>query len=76
MEGEPAHIGTPPLDYNPSHITQEEWHPDNVKETTYEPYMQTECHNTHEELLETEQDQETIENPQGFPASTSKDPLE
>ena len=76
VEGEPAHIGTPPLDYNPFQITQEEWHPDNVEKTTHEPCIQTEYHNNHEELFETEKDQETMENPQIFPAITHEDPLE
>lgn len=75
VEEELAHIGISPLDYNPSQITQEEWHPDNVKETTHEPYMQTECHNNHEELFEIEEDQEKIENPQIFPANSSEDSL-
>ena len=52
--GEPAHIGTPPLDYNPYQITQEVWHPDNVGKTTHEPYMQIEYHNNHEQFFETQ----------------------
>ena len=59
-EGEPTHIGTPPLDCNPFQITQEEWHPDNVEKTTHEPCIQTKCHSNHEELFEIEEDQETL----------------
>ena len=45
VEGEPAHVGTPPLDHNSSRITQEEWHPDRIEETTREPCILTEYHN-------------------------------
>ena len=76
VEGELAHIGTLPLCYNSFQITQEEWHPDNVEETTHEPCIQIEYHNNHEELSETKEDQEIVEYPQGFPASTSTDSLE
>ena len=47
-----------------------------MEETTHEPCIQTQCHNNHEELFETEEDHETIENPQIFPANSSEDLLE
>ena len=70
IEEKSTHIGTLPLCYNSFQILRGEWHPDNVEETTHEPCIQTEYHNNHEELFE------TVENPQGFPASTSIDSLE
>lgn len=76
VERESAHIGTSPLDYNSSLITQEEWQPDHIEEITHEPCILIEYHHDHEELFETERDQETSENPQGFPTSTSEDLLE
>ena len=73
IEETPTHIETLPLCYNSVQIIQQEWHPE---ETTHEPCIHIEHHNNHEEFFETQEDQETIENPQIFPASTSHDPLE
>ena len=76
IEEKSTHIGTLPLCYNSFQILKGEWHPDNIVETTHEPYIQSDCHENHEELFETEIDQEKEENPQSFPASTSNDSLE
>ena len=46
------------------------------EETTHGPLILTECHHDHEESFETERDQETSENTQGFPTSTTEDILE
>ena len=59
VEEEPAHLGTPPLDYNSSQISQEEWHPDHMEETTHETCIMIEYHHDHEEWFEVERDQET-----------------
>ena len=52
MEREPSHVGTLPLCLNSFQITQEEWHPDNVEETTHEPCIQIEYQNNHDEFFE------------------------
>ena len=41
IEAKSTHTGILPLCYNSFQILREEWHPDNVRETTHEPYMQT-----------------------------------
>ena len=73
IEEKSTHIGTLPLCYNSFQILKGEWHPDSVTKTIHGP--QTNHHKDQEEFFKSGKYQEIEENPQIFPASTSKDPL-
>jgi len=65
-----------PLCHDSFQIIKEEWHPDNLLETTPESHILNNCHKNHEELFRTEIDQEKQEKPQSSPANSNADPLE